>query len=149
MAYTSQAAIQAEIPPPILIDALDDLGTGALDAPATANLNQVILNATNEVNRLIGQRYAGLIPDPPPSSIADAALVLAIAAIFRRRNQPLHQEMQDKYKKVLAWLEKVGKGEEHLDLTVPANQAAAAASTSPAPSRMTGITYTPPTNQTD
>lgn len=112
-AYTTQAAIQAKVPPLILVDALDDDGDGDADAGL---LDQIIANASNDVDAMICNRVA-LPLATVPASVSGAALWLAIADIYGRRQKEMPEDFKRRLRQVNDFLEKVRDGKEILDAT--------------------------------
>lgn len=117
MAYTEQAAIEAEIPGPHLVDALDDDGDGQADAGV---LEQVIANASEAVDGLIAPAYAVPVA-VPTAGLKRACLVFACEAIYRRRQVP--EEANPFRKEGDSWrevLKEVGTGKRKLDASTEA-----------------------------
>lgn len=114
MAYVTQAGIEAEIPGPHLVEALDDDGDGLMD---TGALDQVIANASAAVDALIAGAYTVPLADPAPAMVQRAALVFACETIYRRRQVPEERNPFAKESGELrVWLMGVGRGEQKLDV---------------------------------
>ena len=119
MPYITQAQIEAIVPPPVLTDALDDDQDGQRDP---GMLDQIIANASNACDALICSRYA--VPfATPPASLSRAALCLAVAMIYGRREVP-DEKLPPEAKEAKQWrdyLRQAGMGEVQLDIaaTVP------------------------------
>jgi phage gp36-like protein len=86
-AYTTYASITGRIPPPMLINALDD-GTmgGMLNTPL---LNQIISDVSAELDAYLASIYP--VPWNPasiPPAVSDACLHMVCAVIMARRLSP-------------------------------------------------------------
>jgi phage gp36-like protein len=115
--YTTQAAINGEIQMADLISLCDDNGTGMLDANATAILNQVIANASGEVDQACANIYGTQLPfSPVPLSVANMALTITCYRLYRRRSVPDEQnKFYRDYSRVRDFLDEVNTGDKHLD----------------------------------
>ena len=81
--YTTQAAIQGEIPEMDLIGLTDDDQTGMMNGTV---LNQIITNASGEVDQACANLYGTQLPfDPVPSSVASMALTKRSVSQVRTR----------------------------------------------------------------
>ena len=116
-AYTTQQAIGGEIQQADLIQLCDDVGTGSLDAAALAILNQVIANASGEVDQACANLYGRQLPfNPVPSSVASMALTITLYKLYRRRLVPDEQNKYwDSYKIVRDFLNRINTGEAQID----------------------------------
>jgi len=116
-AYTTQAAVGGEIQQSDLIQLCDDVGTGSLDAGALAILNQVIINASGEIDAACANIYGQQLPfNPVTSSVASMALTITCYRLYRRRLVPDEQNKYfDAYKRVRDFLDEVNTGDKHLD----------------------------------
>lgn len=83
MAYVIQAEIEAEVPPQHLTDALDDDRDGARDAGL---LDQIIANASRQVDGFLATIYTVPFASPPPV-VRQAALVFVCEALYSRRER--------------------------------------------------------------
>lgn len=83
-AYTTPAAIYAEIPQPSVNDACDDLSDGNA-AEIAAVLTQIIANASNAIDGYLAARYTTPFSAPYPVQVTDAALIFACEKIWARR----------------------------------------------------------------
>jgi phage gp36-like protein len=102
---------------------LADLISLTDDAPFTGNvnqtiLNQVISNASGEIDFYVGSRYS--VPfSPTPPSVESMAIVLTCYRLYRRREVP---DEKNKYtedrQEIIKFLQKVKAGDEALDLSV-------------------------------
>jgi phage gp36-like protein len=120
-AYTTQAEVNGEIQQNDLIQLCDDNGTGSLDANALIILNQVIANASGEVDQACANIYGQQIPfNPVPPSVANMALTITCYRLYRRRSVPDEQNKFFKeYSRVRDFLDKVNTGDMHLsDVTL-------------------------------
>lgn len=87
--YTSQQAIQDEIGGAAkLLEALDDAGTGTLDA---ALVTRICQRASDAVDSELSGRY--IVPlSPVPKLAVEAALIFACEIIYNRRRQGLDEK---------------------------------------------------------
>ena len=127
--YTNQASILGEIQISELIRLTDD-------APQQQKINQTILaqviaNASGEIDRLVGNVYD--VPfNPVPQSVSSMALIIACYRLFRRRLVPDEQNKYfPDYRDIRAFLNKVHKREDVLDLSVTADFSQVAADVRP------------------
>lgn len=81
MAYTTREAIEANVQPDWLAQALDDDGDGVEDAGL---LDRIISTAATEVDGYLATRYATPV-SPTPPVVATAALALACETLWQRR----------------------------------------------------------------
>ena len=112
MAYTSQAEIEAVLPPKFLTDALDDDASGAAD---TGLLTAFLGVIDNEIDGMITPTVE-LPLATTPARIKTAALVLACEGLYRRRG--IHDDANPWSKRaetVREDLVKVGRGELAID----------------------------------
>ena len=123
MSYTTRAAVEALIPRPLLLRALDDNGDGAEDTGLFDNLSD---SADDQVNGMISTRYAlPLDPTIPiPDIITQSALYFLLESIYQRNgiaaggNPWSQQAMQFREQ-----LKRIGRGEIPLTVEVgPANK---------------------------
>lgn len=116
-AYTTQAAVNGEISMADIISLCDDNQTGLLDGAATAILNQVIANASGEVDQACANIYGQQLPfSPVPLSVASMALTITCFRLYRRRLVPDEQNLFFKeYSRVRDFLDEVNTGDKHLD----------------------------------
>jgi len=127
--YTTQAAILGEIQMMDLIALTDD-------APKTGNvnvsvLNQVIANASGEIDRMVGNVYD--VPfNPAPPSVASMALIITCYRLVRRRQVPDEKNKYfADYKEVREFLKRVQVREDVLDLSINADFSQVAADVRP------------------
>ncbi len=116
MAYVTQSEIEAEIPAPHLVDALDDDKDGAAD---TGLLAQVITLASQEVDALLSPRYTVPFTDPAPAAVKTAALVFTCEMIYRRRETP--DNLNPFTARAKSWrdqLMKIADGDGTIDATI-------------------------------
>ena len=116
MPYVELASIQARIPQPFLVQALDDDQDGAIDA----GLWELIAGQTGDaIDARLGQRFAvPLAADHAAMPLArEAALVIACELIYARRVAPDQNPWTKKAEAVLTKLDKIGAGEEALTPT--------------------------------
>ena len=116
--YTTIAAINGEIQMLELVQLTDDTNTGELNSTV---LNQVITNASGEVDQACSNLYGQQLPfQPVPSSVANIALTIACYRLYRRRQIPDEQnKFWKEYSRVRDFLDDVNTGDKHLD-EVPA-----------------------------
>ncbi len=81
MAYTTQAKIEASLPPAFLVDALDDDRDGNAD---TGLLTAVIAAADGRVDSFLAQAYETPFVTVP-AIVAEASLVFVLAGLYLRR----------------------------------------------------------------
>ena len=114
--YTTQAAVNGEISYQDLIALTDDATPPFGDINQTI-LNQVIANASGEIDQACANIYGQQLPfNPVPLSVANMALTIACYRLYRRRETP--DEMNKffaEYNRVRNFLDKVNVGEMHLD----------------------------------
>ena len=112
--YTNQAAVNGELPMQDLIGLTDDDQTGQLNVTI---LNQIIANASGEVDQACANIYGGQLPfNPVPLSVANMALTIACYRLIRRRNTADEQnKFYQEYKRVRDFLDEVNTGDKHLD----------------------------------
>jgi phage gp36-like protein len=117
-AYCTQSDIEGEIQNSDLIAITDDANQGSIN---TTVLNQVIANASGEIDRLVGNVYD--VPfNPAPPSVQSMAIIIACYRLYRRRLTPDEKNLfWPGYKEVIAFLNKVHKREDVLDLSVTAD----------------------------
>jgi phage gp36-like protein len=80
--YTTRAALGAIIPPQFVLQALDDDGDGVEDAGL---FDQVLANAQQEVDGILGKRYATPFASPIPNLVGNATLIFVGEALYTRR----------------------------------------------------------------
>ena len=116
-AYTSLAAINGEIQMNDIIMLCDDVGTGLLEGAATTILNQVIANASGEIDQACANIYGQQLPfSPVPLSVANMALTITCYRLYRRRSVPDEQnKFFAEYSRVRDFLDAVNTGDKHLD----------------------------------
>lgn len=116
MAYTTQAKIEALIPPAFLVDALDDDRDGVADAGV---LDAVIAAGDTRIDGYLGQRYETPL-SPVPALVADASLTFALAALYRRRSVADEANpWAEREKTMEAKLGRIGAGDEPLTFEAP------------------------------
>lgn len=112
MAYTTQADIEANIPGPYLVDALDDDKDGNADPGL---LDTIVSGASNAVDSYLAGIYT--VPlNPVPAVAKEASCVFTCEMIYARRGVPVDENPFTK--RANFWrdrLEKIGKGEIPLD----------------------------------
>ena len=99
-----------------LIALCDDNQTGSLDAAATSNLNQIIVNASGKIDEKCSNLYGQQLPfSPVPASVASMALTIVCYRIYRRREVPDEKnKFTEEYDNVLKFLDEVNTGDKHL-----------------------------------
>src|SRR5262249_9140052 len=80
--YISRSQIETKVPPPILVEALDDDGDGNEDSGL---FDSIIAAASQEVDGYLSGLYAVPFPDPLPAKVSQAALCFALDIIYGRR----------------------------------------------------------------
>jgi phage gp36-like protein len=84
MAYVDISALKASVPNDRLTQSLDDNGDGAIDNDVWSAIQEKV---QTEIDGVLGQRYTVPFPDLAiPAVVKHAAYVLAIEAIYDRRN---------------------------------------------------------------
>lgn len=114
--YCAQADILGEIQMADLIRCTDDAPeTGALN---TVILNQVIANASGEIDRYVGNMYT--VPfNPVPPSVESMATIIACYRLLRRREVPDEKnKFYEEYGEIRDFLKEVKAGQAFLDLSV-------------------------------
>ena len=127
--YCSQADIEGEIQDADLISITDDAGTGQINQTV---LNQVISNASGEIDRYCGAIYPNLSSANP--SINNMAIIIACYRLYRRRLTPDEKNLfYEDYKDTIAFLKRVQSREDTLDLSAQQNFAQVSADVRPSP----------------
>lgn len=121
-AYTTNAAIEAKVPAPVLNDALDDDGDGNRDAGL---LDQIIANASDAVDAMICNRVTLPLADPAPASVRNAALWFTVEEIYGRRQAELPKTFAAAITEARKWLMAVRDGQQQLDASAPISLEAA------------------------
>ena len=113
-AYTNQAAVLGEIQRQDLIALTDDDGSHDIN---TSILNQIIVNASGFIDSKVANIYGQQLPfNPVPSSVASMALTITCYRLFRRREVPNEKnKFTEAYNDVVAFLDRVNKGEAMID----------------------------------
>lgn len=122
MAYTTQAKIEAKLPPQFLTQALDDDGDGSADSGL---LDQIISVCSEEIDGILGQRF-----DVPfttvPSIVASAALTLCLYTLYVRRGLSGDQNPFEKpWMAMEEKLQKIARGDLPLEYSTPEGTAPA------------------------
>jgi len=127
--YCSQADIEGEIQDADLISCTDDSNTGQINQTV---LNQVISNASREIDRYCGAIYPGLSSANP--SVNNMAIVISCYRLYRRRLVPDEKNLfYENYRETIAFLKRVQSREDTLDLSAQQNFAQVAADVRPTP----------------
>jgi phage gp36-like protein len=117
-AYCTTADIQGEIQNADLIACTDDDNTGNINQTI---LNQVISNASGEIDRLVGNVYDTPF-NPAPPSVESMAIIITCYRLYRRRLVPDEKNIfWPDYREVRDFLNKVHSREDVLDLSVTAD----------------------------
>lgn len=82
--YVTRAEIEAELPPRLLVETLDDDGDGQEDNGLFATICE---RASADVDGILGQRFRVPFASVPPLA-ALAARVFVLATLYRRRQTP-------------------------------------------------------------
>lgn len=80
--YILIGALEAELPPQFLVQALDDDGDGLADPGVW---DKVLDAVSTEIDGILGQRYPVPFQNPLPAVVVHSARVLALAMLHRRR----------------------------------------------------------------
>ena len=122
MSYTTRGQVEALIPPPLLLRALDDNGDGIEDTGLFTNLQD---GADAQVNGMISTRYSLPLTGTPPDIVTQSALYFLLESIYQRNgvgagvNPWSQQAMQFREQ-----LKRIGRGEIMLTAdTSPSNKA--------------------------
>jgi phage gp36-like protein len=113
MAYVDLTFLKAALPTNDLTQALDDNGDGAIDNDVWTAIQTKV---QTEIDGTLGQRYATPFPDAAiPPVVKQAAYVLAIEAIYDRRNL-LNEKSPERInaKNIRAKLSAIADGKEPL-----------------------------------
>jgi len=110
--YTSESELKANLPPDFIRQALDDDSDGEADADL---LDQIIQNASDEVDAALGQRYPVPFPSPFPAVVKTACRIFVLDTLYMRRgfsgeNNPWESRAKDQREK----LTRIGTGKEPL-----------------------------------
>lgn len=81
MAYTTRSEVEALIPPPLLLRALDDNGDGTEDSGLFTTLQA---SADAQVNGMISTRYTLPLTAPYPDIVTQSALYFLLESIYQR-----------------------------------------------------------------
>lgn len=112
MAYTARPDIEASLPPQFLDQALDDDGDGS---PDDALLDLIIQQVQTEIDGTLGQRFNTPFADPPPSLVRDAARILTLDELYRRRGLAGQQNpWSTRARELRDRLEAIARGEQPL-----------------------------------
>lgn len=124
--YCNQSDIEGEIQDADLIQLTDDNGTGSLNSVV---LNQVIANASGEIDRYVGNVYD--IPfNPVPPSVESMAIIITCYRLYRRREVPDEKnKYYEDYRGVRDYLKLVQQREAVLDLSASQDFSQVAANT--------------------
>ena len=82
MPYVTRQQVESKLPPPILIEALDDDGDGNEDQ---GQFNNIVATAAQEVDAYLAGLYTVPFADPAPAKVCEAALCFVLEAIYGRR----------------------------------------------------------------
>jgi phage gp36-like protein len=120
MPYVTRAQVEAKIPPPLLLEALDDDGDGAED---DGQFDAVVAAASTEVDGYLGGLFEVPFTSPPAKAQA-AAFAFVCEMIYQRRNVP---EEKNPFTSVAKWwrthLQRVGNRELPFDAATDATVA--------------------------
>jgi phage gp36-like protein len=127
--YCSQSDLLAEIKQSDLIALTDDAQppTGVVDQTI---LNQVIQNASGEIDSYLANIYQTPFSPPYPYSIVSMAVIITCYRLFRRRLTPDETNLfYEDYKRVVEFLKAANNGLMHIDQLPPRTYPQGAAST--------------------
>lgn len=82
-AYIVLSRLNAVMPPQFRVEALDDDKDGAADAGL---FDEILSSVQDEIDGILGQRYAVPFSNPIPAIVADAATKLTAERLYLRRN---------------------------------------------------------------
>jgi len=118
MAYVTRDQVNAKLPAPLLLDALDDDGDGQEDDGV---FNAIVATASQEVDGYLAGLFTVPFPDPAPAQVSAAALMFTLDAIYGRRAQGGEDHSANPYRsQVKFWrerLQKIGNRELPLDVS--------------------------------
>ncbi len=117
MPYITRTQLEDKIPPPILLDALDDDADGQEDP---GRFTSIVANASQEVDGYLAGLYEVPFADPAPKKVAAAALIFACELVYTRRDTKLPDWLQVQVKFWRDHLQKVGNAELPFDAAFPA-----------------------------
>jgi phage gp36-like protein len=113
MAYIVQSDLEGKIPPALIDQALDDDGDGAADAGAW---DKLIADVTQEIDGILGQRFAVPFTTPYPALVIVASKVLAAEAMYKKRGMAKDANpWSDDAKQIRAKLSAIGSGKESFE----------------------------------
>ena len=81
-AYIILSRLNAVIPPQFLVEGLDDDKDGVADAGL---FDEILTVVQDEIDGILGQRFAVPFSNPIPAIVADAATRLTAEALYKRR----------------------------------------------------------------
>lgn len=114
--YVTRAQIEAEIPRPHLIEALDDDRDGQEDEGL---LDNVIANAVIAIHSPLSALYEVPFEDTVPTVVSEAAFIFVCESIYRRRQTPDEQNPYFKRAEdIRKRLNRIGRNEEKLESTI-------------------------------
>jgi phage gp36-like protein len=83
MAYVTRSQVEDKVPPPVLLDALDDDGDGVED---DGRFDSVVSTASQEVDGYLAGLFTVPFDDPAPPKVRHASLVFVLELIYSRRS---------------------------------------------------------------
>lgn len=104
MPYLTRQQIEDKIPPPILLDALDDDADGQEDPN---RFGSIVASASQEVDGYLAGLYTVPFADPAPAKARAAAFAFACELIYNRRDSQIPEWLSEQLKFWRAHLEKV------------------------------------------
>lgn len=114
MAYVALSDLDGKIPPPFIVQALDDDADGVVDAGLW---DLIASQAGQAVDARLGQRYEVPFTEPP-AVVKEAALVFAAEALYARRVGPDANPWMAMGNAMRSKLDRIGRGEEPLAPTI-------------------------------
>ena len=108
MPYVTRQQIEDKIPPPALLDALDDDGDGQEDA---GRFDSIVATASQEVEGYLAGLYTVPFADPAPAKVRAAAFAFTCELIYNRRESKIPDWLTVQLKFWRDHLQKVGNRE--------------------------------------
>ena len=102
--YITRTQVEDKLPPPILLDALDDDGDGVEDP---GRFDSLVGTASQEVDGYLAGLFTVPFLDPAPPKVCQAALCLMLYGIYRRRG--VADKDNSYYHDVVFWREHLQK----------------------------------------
>jgi phage gp36-like protein len=115
MPYVTRQQVEDKIPPPVLLDALDDDGDGQEDS---GRFDSIVATASQEVEGYLAGLYTVPFSDPAPAKARAAAFAFTCELIYNRRESRIPDWLAEQLKFWRSHLEKVANREVPFDAAV-------------------------------